>query len=70
MTTTSFGRRVPNDSFPQSVARRLGMAAMRSQKSLGDSPFVNNHVHALEGLANRVLAGGLEDQLVRTLFRG
>jgi hypothetical protein len=67
LTTTSLGRRVLGDQFPQVVARRIRGVARQSRKSLGDSPFVNNHVRALTALADLVVSAGLDDQLVRTL---
>jgi hypothetical protein len=67
LPNTSLGRRVPNDRFPHEVARVLRTAAEQSRTSFGDSPFLDNHFHALNELADLVLAGGLDDQLVRSL---
>jgi hypothetical protein len=67
LPSTSLGRRIPNDRFPHEVARVLRAAANQSRGSFGDSPFLDNHFHALNELADLVLAGGLEDQLVRSL---
>jgi hypothetical protein len=67
MTTTSLGRRVPNDRFPHEIARKLRVAAQRSRDSFGDSPFLDNHFHTLNELADLVLAAGLEDQRLRSL---
>jgi hypothetical protein len=67
LTTTSRGRRVPNDRFPHEVARVVREAAERSLSSFGSSPFLDNHVHTLNELADLVLSVGLEDQRVRSL---
>jgi hypothetical protein len=67
MTTTSLGRRVRNDQFPQELVRGLREAAERSRSSYGDSPFLSNHTTALAELADHIDSVGLDDQLVRSL---